>query len=318
MGRANSNGIECLNKLDEVRVYAYNGVASDNFQVYHSNSAVLPRPPGSCSPATRAGFSNAVTCPIAAQGPVAPTATFSVAPTSIASGQTATLSWSTTNATTVTINQGVGTVAASGTRSVSPTATTTYTLTATNSAGSVTATATVTLAGTRITPTITWSTPASIVYGTALSGTQLNAATTVPGSWTYVPAAGTILAAGAGQTLSVTFTPTDTARYNSASATVAITVLKATPLITWPTPAAISCRDAARRDAVERDGDRGRDVRVHAAERDGPRRGRRPDALRGLHADRHRQLQHGEQDRAAYRDRHADDRAQRGARQCLR
>ena len=27
---------ECLSKLDEMRVYAYNGVASDNFQVYHS------------------------------------------------------------------------------------------------------------------------------------------------------------------------------------------------------------------------------------------------------------------------------------------
>ena len=99
------------------------------------------------------------------------------------------MTWNTTNATTVTINQGIGTVAASGTRSVAPTATTTYTLTATNAAGSVTATATVTVAGTRITPTITWNTPASIVYGTALSGTQLNATTTVPGSWAYSPAA---------------------------------------------------------------------------------------------------------------------------------
>ena len=53
MGRSNSNGIECLNKLDEVRVYAYNGVATDNFQVYHSIRLVLPRPPAGCSPATR-------------------------------------------------------------------------------------------------------------------------------------------------------------------------------------------------------------------------------------------------------------------------
>ena len=89
-----------------------------------------------------------------------------------------------------------------------------------------------------------------------MSGTQLNATTTVPGSWAYSPAAGTVLAAGAGQTLSVTFTPTDTVTYNSATATVAITVLKATPLITWATPAAISVRDAARRHAVERDRER--------------------------------------------------------------
>ena len=65
MGRSNSNGIECLSKLNEVRVYAYNGNAADNFQVYHSNTAVMPRPPAACSPTTRAGISNGVTCPIA-------------------------------------------------------------------------------------------------------------------------------------------------------------------------------------------------------------------------------------------------------------
>src|SRR6185295_6952130 len=228
----------CLNKLDEMRVYAYNGVATDNFQVYHPSSSVIPRP--SCaSPVTRPGI-NGPTCTIAAQGPVPPTATFSASPTSISSGQSATLTWNATNATTIAINQGIGTVAASGTRSVSPTATTTYTLTATNSAGSTTATATVTVGGTRTTPTITWSTPASIIYLTALSATQLNATTTVAGSWVYSPAAGVVLGAGAGQTLSVTFNPTDTASYNSANATTALTVLKATPLITWATPADIT------------------------------------------------------------------------------
>jgi hypothetical protein len=55
---------ECLAKLDEARVYAYNGNASDNFQVYHSSAAVLPRPPASCSPTTRTGI-NGLTCPIA-------------------------------------------------------------------------------------------------------------------------------------------------------------------------------------------------------------------------------------------------------------
>ena len=75
-------------------------------------------------------------------------------------------------------------------------------------------------------------------------------------------------------------------RYNSATATVAITVLKATPLITWANAGRHQLRDAARRHAVERDRERGRDVRVHAAERDGARRRRRPDALGDLHADR--------------------------------
>src|SRR4026208_568439 len=49
----------------------------------------------------------------------------------------------------------------------------------------------------------------------------------------------TVLAAGAGQSLSVTFTPTDTVNYTTATKTVAITVTKATPVIIWAAPADI-------------------------------------------------------------------------------
>lgn len=70
----------------------------------------------------------------------------SAIPSTINAGESSTLSWSVTDATTVTIDNGVGTVALSGSTTVSPTTTTTYTLTAaTNSAGSVTATTTVTV-----------------------------------------------------------------------------------------------------------------------------------------------------------------------------
>ena len=65
----------------------------------------------------------------------------------------------------------------------------------------------------KATPTITWPTPADITYGTALGATQLNATASVPGTFVYTPAAGTVLNAGRGQTLSVTFTPTDAANY---------------------------------------------------------------------------------------------------------
>ena len=68
-------------------------------------------------------------------------------------------------------------------------------------------------------PTITWSNPADIVYGTALGATQLNATANVAGTFGYTPAAGTVLNAGS-HTLSVTFTPTDAANYNGASANV--------------------------------------------------------------------------------------------------
>jgi hypothetical protein len=89
-------------------------------------------------------------------------------------------------------------------------------------------------------PVITWSNPVDIVYGTALDAKQLGASCPVPGTLTYTPAAGTVLNTGNGQTLSVTFTPTDTANYNTASKDVKINVKKADPVITWSNPADIT------------------------------------------------------------------------------
>ena len=54
----------------------------------------------------------------------------------------------------------------------------------------------------------------------------------------YTPAAGSIPVAGT-DTLSVTFTPTDTADYTSAIKTVQLVVSQATPVITWSNPADI-------------------------------------------------------------------------------
>jgi len=51
--------------------------------------------------------------------------------------------------------------------------------------------------------------------------------------------AGTVLGAGT-QTLHVTFTPTDATDYTTPTATQTLTVNKATPVITWPAPAAIT------------------------------------------------------------------------------
>jgi len=75
----------------------------------------------------------------------APTATFSANPTTIAQGGSSTLSWSATNATSVSISNGIGPVAASGSLAVQPAATTTYTLTASGPGGSATASTTVTV-----------------------------------------------------------------------------------------------------------------------------------------------------------------------------
>ena len=89
------------------------------------------------------------------------------------------------------------------------------------------------------TPAISWQAPAPITFGTPLSGTQLNASASVPGSFSYNPGPGLVAGAGS-QTLQVTFTPTDTTNYSSATATTSLTILKATPVLSWQPPAAIT------------------------------------------------------------------------------
>jgi hypothetical protein len=110
----------------------------------------------------------------------------------------------------------------------------TFTPTDTADYTSVTQTATINVfaSGQKATPIITWASPADIVYGTALSTTQLDATAslggnTVAGTFTYTPAAGIVLNAGQGQTLSVSFTPTDTADFNGTTASVMINVTPA-------------------------------------------------------------------------------------------
>lgn len=126
-----------------------------------------------------------------------------------------------------------GTVLEAGTQTLNAT------FTPTDAIDYTTATTSVTLTVNKATPAITWATPAAITYGTALSVAQLDATSTVAGSFGYSPAAGTVLKAGS-QTLTVTFTPTDTINYKATTATVTLVVNQATPTITWATPTAIT------------------------------------------------------------------------------
>ncbi len=89
---------------------------------------------------------------------------------------------------------------------------------------------------------ITWAEPQDITYGTPLGSGQLNATAvaggqSVPGSFTYQPAAGTVLDAGEDQELKATFTPSDPAAYKSATASVRLDVLRAAPSLAWSVPA---------------------------------------------------------------------------------
>ncbi len=113
-----------------------------------------------------------------------------------------------------------GSVLTAGTQTLSttftPLDTTTYSVT----------TATVSLNVLKATPTVTWAKPADIVYGTPIGAAQLNATAGVPGTFLYSPGPGVVLTGGA-QTLSTTFTPTDTTNYSTATSSVSLTVARA-------------------------------------------------------------------------------------------
>ena len=72
----------------------------------------------------------------------------------------------------------------------------------------------------KATPVLKWSNPSSIIYGTVLGSTQLDATATgvnnssLPGVFTYTPSAGTVLPIGI-QKLSVSFVPSDSVDYVS-------------------------------------------------------------------------------------------------------
>ena len=72
---------------------------------------------------------------------------FTIYPSSVTFGSSVTMSWSVTNATAVTIDNGVGTMPVSGSTTIMPVADTIYTLTATNAVGSRMATASVMVSG---------------------------------------------------------------------------------------------------------------------------------------------------------------------------
>jgi hypothetical protein len=184
------------------------------------------------TPTDTTHYNNAsISVPIAVS-PAAPTITWSN-PSAITYGTA--LSATQLNATasvpgTFAYSPASGTVLGAGNQTLS------VTFTPTDSTDYSIQTKSVSLSVTGITPTITWATPSAITYGTALSATQLNATASVPGTFAYSPASGTVLGAG-NQTLSVTFTPTDSIDYSATTASVTLVVNKATPTINWTAPA---------------------------------------------------------------------------------
>jgi hypothetical protein len=87
----------------------------------------------------------------------------------------------------------------------------------------------------RTTHTITWAAPASIVAGAVLSSTQLDATANVAGTFVYSPPAGTVESTAGTVTLSVTFTPTDTTDYNTATVSLIVTSETSTATVDFDT-----------------------------------------------------------------------------------
>jgi len=96
------------------------------------------------------------------------------------------------------------------------------------------------LAVVKLVPQMTWAKPANIVYGTALSATQLDptfaspvsGGTNITGTFTYTPGSGTVLDWGSNQNLTVKFTPKDLTDFTNVTGTQTITVTKAPLTVT--------------------------------------------------------------------------------------
>jgi len=90
----------------------------------------------------------------------------------------------------------------------------------------------------KITPVIEWPSPSSVPVGTQLSAVQLDATAkangaSVDGSFVYNPSAGTALTTVGTQTLSVIFTPTDSATYTTATGSTTLAVTAAQSMVAY-------------------------------------------------------------------------------------
>jgi len=133
-----------------------------------------------------------------------PTVNIAVDPGTILLGESSTLSWTSTDADTAAIDQGIGSVAVTGSISLSPIETTTYSITVNGSGGS--ATENVTLTITHPVPVVSISAnPSEIQLG---ESSTLNWSSTNADSCVIEPGIGTVDPSG-----SFTVSPTETTNY---------------------------------------------------------------------------------------------------------
>ena len=176
----------------------------------------------------RNGEATATTTVVVEEQPAAQFTACTVSPTTILTGESATISYATSNADTVEIS-GIGPVAGSGSQVVSPTSTTTYTLTARNPRGPVTCSLTVQVTEGSAPRVVSFTaSPATITSGNAstLSWSVENADSVT------ISSLGTVQATGTRQvspTTTTTYTLTATNKNGSITSTSVVTVSGAGP-----------------------------------------------------------------------------------------
>ena len=160
-----------------------------------------------------------------------PTVSISATPETIQVGDSATLTWSSTDADSGSINESIGPVSPNGSTTVSPTVTTTYTITVTGPGGTATAGFTVTVSAALLTVTIS-ATPPTITEGqsSTLTWTSTNAdSATLDNGIGVVPINSTLTVSPAATTM---YTLTATNSEGTATDNATVTVVPA------PEPAA--------------------------------------------------------------------------------
>jgi hypothetical protein len=151
-----------------------------------------------------------------------PTVSLTASPTSITSGGSSTLSWSSTNATSCT-GSGFTASGTSGTVSVSPTATQTYSITCTGTGGSVNASVTVNVSALPVPTTTLTASPTSIIssQSSMLAWSSTDATSCIGTGFTPSGTSGTV---SVSPTATQTYSITCTGAGGSASASVTVTV----------------------------------------------------------------------------------------------
>ncbi len=158
---------------------------------------------------------------------------FNASPGSIALGQSSTLSWSVSGATSLSISPNIGAVTG-GSLTVTPTTTTSYTLTATNAAGSVSAMVIVNVTAPPLAPIIGsfTATPSSITAGqSSLLSWSVSGATSLSISPNVGVVTGSNLAVAPNTTTSYTLTATNAAGSVRSTVTVSVTTSPFGPTI---------------------------------------------------------------------------------------